>query len=476
MQIKMLSSETIPKPRRLNPMGWILLWPALLLLSCASGPQPQRSGYGEVLFAPGSISEPGSLLEFEVQKTIPSMRVRLMLVAASPWLVGTQVKMNVLQEKGYADWYKSRAGTLSDIQPVRIAFTARLPEGGCERQSGTIFVPVRRSDQTRTLTWLVFAKGTELRRDFTPSRGKGRELPVIEAAASLGYAVWVPDYSGMGDGQGTHKYCVAESLADSSLDGLAAARQWLGMTTSSDSQAYRESGRLAIIGYSEGGLAAMGSLIAISEGRIQTPGLSIESVYPMGAPLNLILGVSDLGEEPLVLSHPEYMIFLALGWSQAYPKEVRLSDIFLPRTIEKILPMFDGARSDEDLNRLIPATLGKKAGAVTDADIFTQEYLSALRRDPQSNAYARLQAQARLDQWTPPTGVPIILAATPTDETVPFANSQNEFYWAAQNAPAADVSLVRLASSGHISAGIEAFLYAIVDLDKREAIASGSGG
>ena len=251
------------------------------------------------------------------------------------------------------------------------------------------------------------------------------------------------------------------------------------MTTSSDSQAYRESGRLAIIGYSEGGLAAMGSLYSdFRRADSNAPDFPLNRFIPWGRPLNLILGVSDLGEEPLVLSHPEYMIFLALGWSQAYPKEVRLSDIFLPRTIEKILPMFDGARSDEDLNRLIPATLGEKGWPRLPMRIFSRrEYLSALRRDPQSNAYARLQAQARLDQWTPPTGfVPIILAATPTDETVPFANSQNEFYWAAQNAPAADVSLVRLASSGHISAGIEAFLYAIVDLDKREAIASGSGG
>jgi len=38
-----------------------------------------------------------------------------------------------------------------------------------------------------------------------------------------------------------------------------------------------------------------------------------------------------------------------------------------------------------------------------------------------------------------------------------------------EHAPQADLSLVRLASKGHIYAGIEAYLYAIVDLDRREA-------
>ena len=98
------------------------------------------------------------------------------------------------------------------------------------------------------------------------------------------------------------------------------------------------------------------------------------------------------------------------------------------------------------------------------------EYLSALRHDPASSAYYRLQSQARLDDWTPPPGIPIILAATPTDDIVPFANSENEYAWVHRQDPAAELSLVRLASADHISAGVEAYLYAIVDLDRREGV------
>jgi len=366
---------------------------------------------------------------------IPSWKSQLILATASPRAISTQIKMEVLEGAGYAAWRTSRLTTLSDVQAVRIVFAARLPEGGSERQSGTVFLPAAREGVARELTWLIFAKGTELRRDFTPSRGKGLEMPFITTAAALGYAVWVPDYSGMGDGLGVHAYCVAESLADSALDGLAAARQWLRMTTDEARPAYRESGRLAAIGYSEGGLTVMGTLRAIAGRRISTPGLRLIAAYPMGAPLNLAIGAAFLGDMPYVLNHPEYQVFLALGWKKAHPGVFTLADVLLTGTIKKIVPLFDGTRDDKVLHRKIARVVGKKVGSVTDSDIFVPEYLSTLRRNPASTAYSRLQELARLDRWTPPTGVPIILAATPTDEIVPFTNSSNEYDWARENAP-----------------------------------------
>jgi hypothetical protein len=455
---------------RNNPGLFLLLYPVLMVLSCATSPAKLPHGFEKVETGQYSSSDPGSLLEAGFLRTVPASEEWLMLAAASPWLIGTEIKMDVLKKEGYAAWRTSRLPTLSEIQSVRIVFTARRPEGSREKQSGTVFVPVIRRGRQQKLSWVIFAKGTEIRRDFTPSRGKGRELPFITALAALGYAVWVPDYSGMGDGQGIHDYCVAESLADSALDGLAAARRWLGKAMRADGRlAYAESGRLAIIGYSEGGLTVMGAIKAIAEDRIPTPGLRLEVAYPMGAPLNLAIEVPTLGNTPLVISHPEYQVFLGLGWARTYPEESKPDDIFSTRTIDRIVPLFDGTRSDVNINRRITMIVGKKAGSVTDADIFSPEYLSALRRNPASSAYYRVQIAARLDNWTPPQGIPIILAATPSDDIVPFANSQNEYDWASRYSPLADVTLVRLASKGHIVAGAEAFLYAIVDLDRREA-------
>jgi len=441
-----------------------LLVPSLILF-CGAGfvePLPR--------IAAGEAFSPGSLLEAEAMDVIPAGKTRRILAAASPRVIGTQLEMGVLEDAGYAAWRESRLETLSDILPTRIVFAARLPDGGSERQSGTIFLPAAGHAETRELTWLIIAKGTELRREFTPSRGKGFEMPFITAAAALGYAVWVPDYSGMGDGQGIHAYCVAESLADSALDGLTAARAWMRQTEDDEGwPVYRESGRLAVIGYSEGGLTVMGTLRAIVDGRILTPGLSLVAVYPMGAPLNLTLGIVGLAEAPFVLNHPEQLVFLALGWMRAFPGTFMLDDVLLSATIEKIVPLFDGTRNKKELNRKIARIVGKRVGSVTDTDIFALDYLSLLRRDPASTAYYRLWEANRLDRWTPPPGIPIILAASPNDDVVPFANSSNEYEWARKNAPQADVTLVRLASTDHASAGVEAFLFSIVDLERREA-------
>jgi hypothetical protein len=454
--------------RHFSSIKYLLLVPVFFNFSCASGPKSQPLIFDTARIASVSSAGPGSLLEAESLEVIPSSKTQLLLAMATPFLLGVEIKMDALKEEGYADWRMSRLNNLSDLQSMRIIFTARLPEGGSERQSGTIFLPTVPSGQTRVLTWVIFEKGTELRRDNTPSRGKGLEMPFITAIAALGYAVWVPDYTGMGDGLGAHEYCVAESLADSALDGLTAARYWLGNVKEAGRQVYQESGRLAIIGYSEGGLAAMGTLKAIAEGRLPTPGLRLIAVYPMGAPLNLGIVIPDIGPGPYLLNHAEYQVFLALGWVRAYPKKLKLSDILSPETIKRIVPLYDGTKSDVDVGKRIAAIVGKEVDSITDVDIFKPKYLIALRQDPASTAYYRLQTETRLDRWTPPLGVPIILAATPTDDIVPFANTWNEYDWAKHNAPKADVTLVELSTATHIIAGAEAFLYAMVDFDKRE--------
>jgi hypothetical protein len=454
--------------RRLRLVSGLLSCTLLITVSCStSPPRPAEFKVAEKgLIVP---SYPGTLLGADALPVVPAREDWLVLAATATWLIGTQIKMDLLIDEGYPAWRASRLRALSDVQPVKIRFTARLPEGGSEQQSGTVFLPIQRSGERQALTWVIFEKGTELRREFTPSRNKGLELPIITALSALGYAVWVPDYTGMGDAKGIHEYCVPESLADSSLDGLAAARRWLSGSAARGGPEYAESGRLAILGYSEGGLAAMGTLRAIVEGRIGAPGLEIVAAYVMGAPLNLAIAVPQLGDEPFVIGRPEYQVFLALGWNRVYPEAARLGDILSPRTIRSIVPLFDGTNKDTDINGHISSIVGKKEGMVADVDIFSLKYLSILRQDPAASAYYRAQLAARLDNWTPPEGIPIILAASPKDEIVPFANSQNEYDWAMEHAPQADVSLVRLASEGHIDAGIEAFLYAVADFDRREA-------
>lgn len=440
----------------------------LFLASCATGPATiHRDDGGDASAALGA----GALLGVAEARRVPSRKTRAMLSLATPRILDVALEMDTLEAFGYAEWRRERRETLIDVHPIRIAFGARLPEGGVELQSGMLYLPAPYPPEEagpRPLTWLIFCKGTEHLRDYVPSRGGSHERTMMESAAALGLAVWAPDYAGMGDAEGVQEYCVPESMAASALDGLAAARDYLASRPGE----YRETGRLAVLGYSQGGLAAMATLRALSEGDIAAPGLSLAVGYPLGAPLDLLIGVPFLKEGSSVVARPDYSLLLAMGWARAYPDEVRLEEILRPEVIERALPLFDGRRDGDELCRQIARALGRRPGAVLDSDLYRAEYLAALRSDPESLGYYRRQARARLDRWTPPSGLPIRLAAAPADEVVPFLNSERAYAWMRETNPDADVTLVRLATPRHAFAGFEAFLYALMDLDLREAEAA----
>jgi pimeloyl-ACP methyl ester carboxylesterase len=409
----------------------------------------------------------GELVQAAEGRLIPAAKSMALFALASPLVLGRAIDMSILQDHGYHEWRASLRDRLSDVRPIRVAFMARLPEGGAELQSGMLLLPHRHvSGAPQHVTWLVFLKGTEPIANRVPSKLRGNEMTMMEAAAALGYAVWVPDYAGMGDAKGVQEYCVPESMAASALDGLAAARAWL----SASSGEHAETGRLAILGYSQGGLAAMATLRALAERALrertpEAPGLSLIATYSMGAPLNLMDGVPFLTEEPAVIPHPDYQLMLILGWARAYPYAIRIEDILLPCIIDTVLPLFNGRRDGEELCRLIAKAVGRKPGEVLDADLYTPEYCAAIRKAPESVPYFKAQNDARLDHWTPPSGIPIIVAATPDDDIVRFSNSESAYSWMRSANPDAQISLVRLASGNHLRAAIEGLLYAVMDID-----------
>lgn len=407
----------------------------------------------------------GALVRASEGRRMPAAKSKALFALASPLVLGRAIDMSILEGAGYHEWRAGIRDRLSDVRPIRMAFIARLPEGGTELQSGMLLLPHRHvSGSPQHVTWIVFLKGTEQIANRAPSRLRGNEMVMMEAAAALGYAVWVPDYAGMGDGTGVQEYCVPESMAASALDGLSAARAWL----SASSGEYVETGRLAILGYSQGGLAVMATLRALAEHTLEAPGLSVIATYPMAGPLDLMDGVPLLTDEPVVIPHPDYQLMLVLGWARAYPHAIRPEDILLPHVIENVVPLFNGKRDGEELCRLVAKAVGKKPGEVLDSDLYTPDYCAAIRSAPETVPYFKAQNDARLDHWAPPSGIPIILAASPQDDIVRFSNSEGAYTWMTKANPEATIRLVRLASGNHLRAAIEGLLYALMDIDYAE--------
>lgn len=407
---------------------------------------------------------PGQLIEAKDARRVSLLKPRALLALASPLVLGTAIETGVLEAAGYPEWRTQRRDELVDVQSVKISFSARLPEGGAERQSGMLHLPVTVEGLRRPLTWVIFLRGTEHLRNNVPSRGGGSERSLMEATAALGYAVWAPDYAGMGDAEGVQEYCVPDSMAASALDGLAAARAYVAELSAD----YAETGRLFVLGYSQGGLATMATLKAASLGTIPVPNVRIVAGYPLGAPLDLMMGVPFMKAGSHVVERPDYSILLVPGWARAYPNRIRIEDILSPVMIQEIVPLIDGTRDGDELCRRIAKAVGKKPDLVAPEDLYHPDYLEAIRKAPGTVPYYAAQDAARLDQWTAPAGLPMVIAAAPDDELVPYRNSQNAFDWMRQHNPAADVSLVRLASGDHGRAAVEGLLYALVDLDLRE--------
>jgi hypothetical protein len=265
----------------------------------------------------------------------------------------------------------------------------------------------------------------------------------------------------MGSGAGVQEFGVPASLAASALNGFAAARAWLAAISTDRILKYSETGRYAIMGYSEGGIAALAAVIAATSGSIPVAGLRLTAAYPMAGVFNLSSGV-QMG--------PVYEIFFVVGWARAYPDKIRMQEILLPGIIENVVPLFDGTHTDAQVTRMISLTVGKMPGNIQDSDIFTQEYLQELRDDPESVPYFHLQNANALDRWMPPPGIPVVLAATPSDAVISFSRIEEYYQRVRSQDPTADIIFVRLAAGTHALGAVEGFLCAIQDLDRREAL------
>jgi pimeloyl-ACP methyl ester carboxylesterase len=477
--------------QRMLPALALVLVAACLAVSCASF--PSLPSYRASLRPERLPDSPGAFAAVQtghapdasvVAGPVPDGR----LVEASPvydysasqmqslffWVtlpvLSNKVDTAMLSREKYPQWREGALQRLRAVKGVRIRFMTEALPGQPDIQSGLLLLPAPdpRARQSTTLSWIIYTKGTELNRQAVPSKNAGIETWVAESYAALGYAVWVPDYAGMGDSRGTHPFCVPESLAASAVDGLAAAREYLALAAAdpSGATAYRESGRLAVIGYSEGGLASLATARSLSQKP--SPGLDLVKVWAMGAPLNLAAGYQDILKGNPSLGHPEYYVALVLGWARTSPQEIQPASILDQRIVDNALPLFDGSRDGSALRSEIEKLTGRKSGEVRVSDIFSTGFLDQLKADPASLPIYRKQLSARMDQWLPPAELPVVLAASPSDSVVNPANSTDAHGWISTQRPDYRVTLVKLGGQSHGVAGGEALLMAIMQFDREE--------
>jgi pimeloyl-ACP methyl ester carboxylesterase len=183
------------------------------------------------------------------------------------WLIDTSVVAPL--PKATLEAAAAAQGWTAQLGPVRCDVTLHAifhpttgPKGESTNASGAVMVPGG-AGCPGPYPLLSYSRGTDLDRNRSMTTPDDRETQAVAAFfAARGWVVVASDY--LGYARSTfpyHPYLHAESEARTGIDALRAARMLLSRL------GVAESGRLAVIGYSQGGHAALAIERAIERDR-----------------------------------------------------------------------------------------------------------------------------------------------------------------------------------------------------------------
>ncbi|MDE2341944.1 MAG: prolyl oligopeptidase family serine peptidase [Betaproteobacteria bacterium] len=197
--------------------------------------------------------------------------------------------------------------------------------------SGALMIPVGPGPRCRGPRPVVlYAHGTAIDRaaDLSAIQDpKNSAFPLAQRLALLfaaqGFIVIAPNYAGYDISSLSYApYLNERQQATDMLDGLAAGRRLLAEVT----RRVRDSGKLFVTGYSQGGYVAMATLKALdAQGRPATAGAPLSGPYALAA----------AGDE-VFLGHPNfgasvYLSMIANSYAHLARGSIHLADVFNPR-------------------------------------------------------------------------------------------------------------------------------------------------
>jgi len=242
---------------------------ALLVAGCGGagdGGSGGGSGGGGMSSTPSTPAE-GTLLQNAVQLlstlTAPSLLLELNLATNQPLL--------------------SLSGApVCDVLIYKIQYETVGGASEPTTASGALMVPTGLgSTCTGSRPMVLYAHGTSTDRDFDMTDLSNAEALAMAAVfASQGYIVVAPNYAGYDTSTlPYHPYLIAAQQSRDMIDALTAARTALPLASATLT---KDSGKLYIAGYSQGGYVAMATHRAM-----QAAGMTVTASSPMSGPYAL---------------------------------------------------------------------------------------------------------------------------------------------------------------------------------------------
>jgi pimeloyl-ACP methyl ester carboxylesterase len=295
----------------------------------------------------------------------------------------------------------------NSVKAYKISYKTQFPEGNPINASGLIIVP---DQSSKDLTLLGFLHGTITTQDEAPSAYKpagNMEAYMggtVGASLAKGYIVVMPDYIGFGDSrQMQHLYQEKASLAAACLDMLKAAKEF------ADEKNLETRKEIRLLGYSEGGYAAMATHQAIQE---KADGwFTVEANYP-GAGAYDMVGTAQWvvsQTEDLPPGATSFYLWTMLTYNDLYKMNIPLTDMIKPNYAAAVaLAISQG----NPLSAPIPNNPG---------ELFTIQFIQSIKTGTNAPFMAALQRN-NVYEWKP--DAPLNLFHAGADKIVPVLNAE----------------------------------------------------
>lgn len=235
-------------------------------------------------------------------------------------------------------------GTVYGVNVYKVVYDTKDGQGNPSYASGLIILPENDSCQVPIIS---YNHGTQLKKDEVFSNLQG-EWVIGVVAASTGYAACLPDYLGMGQSPGFHPYQHAKTEASATID-LIRACNVLGVEKN-----INLNGQIFLMGYSQGGHAAMATHKEIQEnyaGELTvTASAPMSGAYDMsGAQFDMVAAFTDY-------SVPGYLPYLLKGYHEVYGDSLFASwdDILKVPYNTTIPPKLTGQYGIGAVNNIMP--------------------------------------------------------------------------------------------------------------------------
>ncbi|MFJ9364423.1 hypothetical protein ACIRRA_08420 [Nocardia sp. NPDC101769] len=290
------------------------------------------------------------------------------------------------------------------VETYRLTYDTVGTDGRTTTATGLLALP--RNDK-HDLTTVAYEHGTQPTKSEAPSvaEDSGDRAATLTYAAA-GFVGVAPDYLGLGSGPNPHPYLDLPSETTASVDMLRAAR------TQAATLGRRLGNDVDIVGFSQGGPAAMGLARALQSGA--DTDFRATAVAAISGPFDLRNGelsaVFDGTLDPGAGSF--YSAYLLVSWNRLHGLYKSPSEVFQAPYDDTVEQLFDGLHSFEDI----------VSGLAPDVDhLLTPHGIDMLRNPTGPLAAAMDIADSTCSDWTP--RMPVRLYTGSHDRDVSANNS-----------------------------------------------------